>query len=201
MPSLKTITPLLGGSYYHIYNRGVNHTKIFFHDENYDYFLKLIANLLLPYVDFLSYCLLPNHFHLAFRIKDDLIIKRENISNEEEIGKVVVNQLKKLFITYALAINNQEKRTGSLFDPKFKRIEITDQEYLKYIIFYIHYNPQKHKLVSNYSHYKYSSFKALTGNNKTNIDREYVYEIFDDLEGFLNYHSFMHDEKENLVLE
>jgi|WetSurMetagenome_2_1015567.scaffolds.fasta_scaffold109777_2 putative transposase len=201
MPSLKTITPLLGGSYYHIFNRGVNKTKIFFNEANYNYFLKLLANLLSPYVHFLSYCLLPNHFHLAVRLKDNIIFKGENISNEEEIGKVVTNQFKKLFITYALAINNQEKRVGSLFNPKFKRIEITEQEYLKYIIFYIHYNPKKHKLVTDFSDYKYSSLKALKSNNKTNLDREYVNEIFDDLEGFLNYHSFWHDEKANLDLE
>ena len=33
MPSVKVITPLLGGGYYHIFNRGVNKQTIFFNPD------------------------------------------------------------------------------------------------------------------------------------------------------------------------
>jgi putative transposase len=201
MPSINTITPLFGGSYYHIFNRGVNRCKLFFNDANYIYFLKLMSKFLGPYVHFLTYCLIPNHFHIAIKLRDEISFNGKIINDEIEVGRLVTNQFKKLFITYALAINIQENRIGSLFNPKFKRIEIVDQDYLKHLIFYIHYNPEKHKVSTDFSKYRYSSFKALTGDSKTNIDREYVYAIFDDLEGFLNYHQFWHEEKENLMLE
>jgi putative transposase len=201
MPSINTITPLLGGSYYHIFNRGVNRSNLFFSDANYIYFLKLMSNFLGPYVHFLAYCLIPNHFHLAVRLRDEISYNGKTIKDEIEVGRLVTNQFKKLFITYAMAINTQENRVGSLFNPKFKRIEISDQDYLKQVIFYIHYNPEKHKMSNDFSNYRYSSFKALTGNSKTNIDREYVYAIFDDLEGLLNFHQYWHEEKENLILE
>jgi putative transposase len=201
MPSINTITPLLGGSYYHIFNRGVNRNKLFFNDSNYIYFLKLMSKFLCPYVHFLAYCLIPNHFHMAIKLRDEIFYNEKTIKDEIETGKLVTNQFKKLFITYAMAINSQENRVGSLFNPKFRRIGISDQEYLKQLIFYIHYNPEKHKVTNDFSKYKFSSFKALTGDSKTSIDREYVYAIFDEMEGFLNYHQFWHEEKENLMLE
>jgi len=37
MPSIKTTTPILGGNYYHIFNRGINSQKIFFTEDNYHY--------------------------------------------------------------------------------------------------------------------------------------------------------------------
>jgi len=161
----------------------------------------LMLKFLKPYVHFLAYCLIQNHFHLAVKIRDEILCDGITISSESEIGNVVTNQFKRLFITYAMAINSQEHRDGSLFNPKFKSIEITDQAYLTQLIFYIHFNPEKHNVIADFTKYKYSSFKALSGYLKTNMDREYVYAIFDDLEGFLNYHQFWHDEKENLILE
>jgi putative transposase len=201
MPSINTITPLTGGSIYHIFNRGVNRSNLFFSDANYFYFLKLMSKFLSPYVHFLAYCLIPNHFHMAIKLMDEIFYNENTIKDDIEIGKIVTDQFKRLFITYAMAINSQENRAGSLFNPKFKRKEISDQEYLKQLIFYIHYNPEKHKVTTDFSKYRLSSFKALIGDFKTNIDREYVYAIFDGLEGFLNYHQFWHEEKENLMLE
>ena len=166
MPSIKTTTPILGGRYYHIFNRGANRQLIFYSADNYNYFLKLLNELLADYMHFFAYCLLPNHFHFVVKSKDEIYqpakenrsVSTENrgdgslkrITDEEEIGKLVVRQLKRLFITYAMAINKQENRVGNLFDPKYKRLEITTQDYLEYVIFYAHYNPEKHGLTTNF---------------------------------------------------
>lgn len=104
MPSIKTLTPILGGSYYHIFNRGSNRKNIFYTTENYNYFLKLLNNFLNQYVHFLAYALLPNHFHLVIKVKEEIIkenlgnrsLKEENgslstINDEVEDGKQVVN--------------------------------------------------------------------------------------------------------------
>lgn len=201
MPSLKIITPISGGSYYHIFNRGINRQDIFFNENNYHYFLRLVDKFLTSYVSILAYCLLKNHFHLVIKVTETILEDAVEISDEEAIGKIVSNQLRKLFIAYSMALNNQEKRTGSLFDKNFKRIEITENEYLKYAIFYTHYNPEKHGIAINFKQYRFSSYSACINNKSTKIDRNLVLDIFGGKEGFLNYHSVMHDERDNFIAE
>ncbi|WP_244140763.1 hypothetical protein [Kaistella flava (ex Peng et al. 2021)] len=58
------------GRFYHIFNRGNNSQDIFFEEENYSYFLKLLAKYIIPTAEIYCYCLLRNHFHLLIRIKD-----------------------------------------------------------------------------------------------------------------------------------
>jgi len=84
MPSIKTTTPILGGNYYHIFNRGANRQLIFYNSENYKYFLKLLNELLSDYMQFFAYCLLPNHFHLIVKIKDEIGSTKENRSLSAE---------------------------------------------------------------------------------------------------------------------
>ncbi len=195
MPSLKTITPILPGKYYHIFNRGSNRKPIFYSRDNYDYFLKLIDKFLSDHIDILAYCLLLNHFHLIMRTTDSIE------SNDQNYRKRITSLFKSLFVTYAMAINKQEGFIGNLFDPKFKRLEITDDDYLRYLIFYTHYNPEKYHLSSDYKEYFYSSYNALISNSKTKVNRELVMDIFDGLESFLNYHKVIHQEKIGLILE
>lgn len=55
---------------YHIYNQGNNRQKIFFSRDNYLYFLEKVNKLLLPYVDVIAWCLMPNHFHFLVYVKE-----------------------------------------------------------------------------------------------------------------------------------
>ncbi len=100
-----------------------------------------------------------------------------------------------------MAINKQEKRVGSFFDAKFKRLEITTQDYLEYVIFYAHFNPEKHGYVTNFRNYRYSSYKAILAQSETNICRDFVFDLFGGKNEFLNYHEVMHDEREAVILE
>ncbi|HPF51322.1 MAG TPA: hypothetical protein PK335_07085 [Draconibacterium sp.] len=212
MPSIKIITPILGGNYYHIFNRGINRQAIFFEEKNYAYFLHLMKQFVVPYVSVLAYCLIPNHFHLVIKVKEEILISEGEgipslpkdgilIKDEIEIGKWVSRQYRRMFITYSMAINKQENRTGSLLDKNFKRLEITENEYLKYVIYYAHFNPKKHGLVEDFINYKYSSYSAMISEKETNLDRELVYEIFEGEEGFKQYHRGMHEEQERFILE
>ena len=162
---------------------------------------------------FLLIVLLPNHFHLVIKVKEEIwlaageegipSLQKDGIPiiDEEQIGKWVSNQFRRMFITYSMAVNKQENRTGSLFDKNFKRLEITENEYLKYVVYYAHLNPEKHGLTENFREYKYSSFRALTSRKTSNVDRELVYEIYDGRSGFIEYHQGMHYEFEKYHLE
>jgi REP element-mobilizing transposase RayT len=210
MPSIKNITPLQAGSYYHIFNRGINHQNIFFAERNYHYFLQLLAKNMTDVIDVLAYCLMPNHFHLIIRVKEDIEVPvddkdpipgRDRILSPQEITAHIPNQFRKMFISYTQAINKQEHREGPLMHPKFKRLEITQQEYLEYAIFYVHYNPEKHGIVKDFRVYSYSSYKAILSESPTKINRSLVVEIFQGKENFVDFHNGWHTEKEAIVLE
>ncbi|WP_372947327.1 transposase [Mariniphaga sp.] len=207
MPANKTIMPLLGGAYFHIFNRGINRNTIFFKPENYDYFLYLWTKHLNDYVDVLVYCLLPNHFHFLIKLSEKIVIENpdnnetEELTNESEVGAFISERLRRLFISYSQAINIKENRTGSLFTRNFKRLMIEEDEYLRYLFFYIHYNPVKHGLTNDFKNYKYSSYQAYISNKPTKISKELGLVLFDGLENFLNFHNYFHEEKSSLNLE
>ncbi len=203
MPSLKTKTPLLPGKYYHLFNRGINSTKIFFREENYNYFLRQLDKYLNE-CDVLAYCLLLNHFHFLIQIPEKISQvdnnKYKTLSGESEINKYFSNQFRRFFVSYSQAINKQENRTGSLFERPFKRIMIEDDEYIKYLIFYIHHNPTKH-IELDYKTYTHSSYKHYTSHHEGIINKAHGLSFFEDLGTFNNYHNCIHKERQSLLLE
>ena len=58
------------GEHFHLYNRGVNRDIIFIDDDNYAFFLHNIRRYMLPVVDIVAYCLMPNHYHILIRVKE-----------------------------------------------------------------------------------------------------------------------------------
>lgn len=207
MPSNKNITPLLGGNYYHIYNRGINKGEIFFQQKNYHYFLSLLKQYLSNNLEVLAYCLLPNHFHLLLKLPETITIPatkkspQKELVQENEVGEFISEQFRRMLISFSQAINRQEHRTGGLFVRNFKRILIEDDEHLKYLFFYIHYNPEKHGICNDFKNYRFSSYKAYRSDDFSEISREFGLELFDGKEYFLDYHNYFHDERVNLNLE
>jgi putative transposase len=182
---------------YHIYNRGNNSQNIFFNKDNYLFFLKKIKTHICPFADILAWCLMPNHFHLMIHVnfleielekklnvsKDKYGVKWGTIPND----KRTLNQSIAIMLrSYTRAINNQENRTGSLFQMKTKAICLTDnseitpawyqtnsgslinitdpeKSYPQVCFKYIHRNPVKGKLVSNPEDWEFSSYKDFAG--------------------------------------
>lgn len=165
------------GEYYHIYNRG-NSKQIIFHDnQDYIRFIDLLflcntnKNLRLDrvYNGFINfeqenkivyigaYCLMPNHFHIIFTQTEDGSISKF---------------MQKLTTAYVMYYNRKYKRTGSLFEGKFKSKYINNDIYFKYLFSYIHLNPvkliqkdwkekgirNKHQALEFLNKYRYSSY-------------------------------------------
>ena len=211
MPAIKVITPILGDRYYHIFNRGNNGQHVFFTEENYRYFLRLFHQFIYPYVDLLAYSLMPDHFHFLIRTKDSISFLKDRIpgfsqemesqTDEVEIGKIISNQFRKFFITYSMAINLQQNRTGSLFSKNFKRLEIEDEEYVRYLAFYIHFNPQKHGIADDFRKYRFSSWAAYNLVKSTHLNRQLLIDLFGGLDEFMKYHRYFHEERDLNLLE
>lgn len=135
-------------SFYHVYNRGNSKQVIFRDKEDHVHFMKLLyvsnsdKRFIVerissdiykyergdPIVAIGAYCLMPNHFHiLVTQLKDNGIS----------------SFMKKLSTAYAMYFNKKYKRTGSLFEGRFKALYANDDVYLKYLYSYIHLNPVK----------------------------------------------------------
>jgi len=204
---------------YHLYNRGINGTTIFSKPENYHFFLKKWKALIHSYFETLAFCLMPNHIHLLIKVRpisEELMdsVKSEVTSKgikffEGSIShnEFLEDQFKRLFSSYALAFNKQEGRTGSLFQKRFKRILIKNEFKLWHILAYIHHNPIHHKFATNFSSWKFSSYKAFLSGKPTLVSKKFVLSWFDkDFEKskveFIKYHEdFRVDLTENDYLE
>ena len=179
------------GYFYHIYNRGNNSEKIFFSEENYAYFLKLLTKYIFPVADIYAYCLLNNHFHILVRIKEknEIEINKLKFSTVEKPKEVSASRQFSHFLNaYSQAVNKKYARTGSLFEKRFERKRISDNHYLRQVILYINTNPLKHNLVEKSEDYKWSSYNSHISNAKTKLKRKEVIELFDDVENFVLCH-------------
>jgi putative transposase len=77
--------PIVPGKVYHLYNHANGNLPLFRNDDNFMYFLSKYALYVHPYVDTLAYCLMPNHFHFAVRIKEQLSVEKiAEISNTSD---------------------------------------------------------------------------------------------------------------------
>jgi len=135
-------------TYHHLYNRGANKDKIFFDKESYFYFLKRLKHYKNKYqIQLLSYCLMPNHFHLFVKQQTEELIISDFISA--------------LLNSYVKSINKKFNRSGTLFESKTKSKLIADEYSFIWIIKYIVENPVKARLVKSIGAWEFSNAKDL----------------------------------------
>lgn len=194
---------------YHIYNRGVNSENLFKEERNYSYFLNKYDRFVSPVADTYAYCLLKNHFHILIRTKGEKEIlefekmKREASPTEGFLGKasllakpslnpskIISNAFASLFKSYAQSINKAHRRTGTLFEEPFRRIAVNSDGYFSRMIFYIHFNPQKHGFISDFRKYPHSSYSSFFMSQESSlINKELVLEWFGDVVKFKEFHN------------
>lgn len=167
-------TPLITGEYYHIFNRGVDKRIIFNSPQDPGRFLEGMRefNTIEPIVslyhnanknrrsstppnvqegklvDIIAYCLNPNHYHLILR----------QVS-ENGISKF----LQRLGTGYTNYFNEKYKRSGALFQGRFKSVYIENNEQLLHVSVYVNLNNKVHKKFDNEADFTVqSSWKEYT---------------------------------------
>jgi putative transposase len=187
---------LVPNEYYHIYNRGNGKRGIFLDKDDYSRFVKLlyICNSKKefnfrtsvvrekidafdferekPLVSVISWVLMPNHFHVIL------------ISHRSDLGENGYNPItefmRKVSTAYVMYFNKKYKRTGSLFEGRFKSKYIGEENYFNYIFSYVHLNPikliqkdwkekgitDKNKAKDFLEKYEYSSFQDYFGKKR-----------------------------------
>ncbi|HTE21425.1 MAG TPA: transposase [Candidatus Limnocylindria bacterium] len=154
MPSRNIQKIDLSDTYYHAYARGNSQQKIFLDAQDYRYFIGLFARYLsigpktgkadvvYPHyrdkIELLAYCLMKNHFHLLLFQRDQGVMKK---------------LMQSIMISYCRYFNQKYKKSGGLFESRYKASAIGADEYLQHVSRYIHLNPR------NYRGYRYSSLR------------------------------------------
>ncbi len=155
MPKRREI--ITSGGIYHVLARGVDKRQIFMDDVDH---LRFIRNLFYfnnaefnwmstrsaqfvasgthrvpdatknevrhPDVDLLAFCLMPNHYHLLIKPKSDSGLQ---------------NFIKRVNQGYSQYFNGRQKRSGALFESRYKIVPIVNEAHFAHIPYYIHLNP------------------------------------------------------------
>lgn len=206
--------PLIPNSYYHIYNHGVGNRNLFKEPTNYEHFIHLYNKYIEPIADTFAWALMPNHFHVLVKIKEDVIYRYSN--TERLIDAVRFNEIKwqtkyfdlsacevpesvkipkpekhfsHLFNSYAKYFNTKYDINGTLFQRPFKRKQIDNVNYLKRTILYIHKNPIHHGFCEHPLEYPWTSYLSCISEKSTKLQREAVMKWFNNKANFEESHN------------
>ena len=179
-------------SFYHVYNRVTHKEALFIDYLDRQFFMRQWDALLSTYVDTYSYCLMSNHFHFIIKVKEPdmdywACVKAEKtvasnafLNGEIDINTFLEDQFKRFFSSYAHKYNNKYERHGSLFQKRFKRIELTTLLSILNKICYVHHNPIHHRLATHYEAWQYSSYNAYLSDKPTKICKREGLILFSD---------------------
>jgi putative transposase len=147
--------------------RGIEGRKIFKDDKDRKSFLERLSLILEEtQTQCFAWALIPNHFHLLMR------------TGPTPLSKV----MRRLMTGYAVTFNKRHKRSGHLFQNRYKSIVCEEDPYLLELIRYIHLNPLRAKLVQDLKEldkYQWCGHSAILGkrsnplipDNKDKLDR------------------------------
>lgn len=205
------------GKIYHILNRGVDTRKIFLNNQDYSRFLlsleffnaeksidiwnlihpqskggsdpPLLAEMAKrinekreedsePIVEIMAFALMPNHYHLVLK----------------EITPDGISSFMKKIGGYSTYFNKQNNRSGSLFESRYKCIEIKNDAQLLVVFNYVHTNPVelvepqwKEKKIKNFNqaknfleNYQWSSYPYYINSeiNSSVINKKFFIKFF-----------------------
>ena len=146
-------------------------------------------------VSIIAYSLLPNHYHLLLK---------------QEVDNGISQFMQKLGTSYTMYFNQQEKRSGSLFQGKFKATHLSGDFALPTVSAYINLNYVHHKIDLNKNLVKSSLYNYLpdVGKACTNdiCNQEEIENIVNETGGLSEYKRFIKnasitfsDKKGNIV--
>lgn len=187
MPARFRIKEYRTGAYYHIYNKGIEGREIFRDNEDFEMFEKYLERYLTEYkedktgrykpnrpsvvtyrqsmslnleVRLVSYCLMPNHYHLVV---------------VQESGHGITKLMRRVLTSYVMYFNGKYNRRGPLFENVYRGVLLNGVEQVVGVTRLIHLNPEKRTrrrfglvesvIGTTAQDYLYSSYSQYIGNN------------------------------------
>ncbi len=165
------------GAYYHIYNRGAARQSIFRAATNYLFVLRRMKQIAAAQqISIIAYCLMPNHYHWLVRQDGDA-----------PAGLLPQH----VFNSYTKAYNKLYKRSGTLFEARYKAKHVDSDAYLLHLCRYIHANPVKDSIVADVAEWPYSNYHEwLEQRNGKLVDQTFVAANFPSRSAYAD---FVHD--------
>lgn len=197
MPSRNIKKQQAPESYYHIYARGINKQPLFQCENDYTYFLGLFNRYLsdeeminknnglypnfVGKVEILAYCIMPTHFHILVYQVDTPYLEKF---------------MQSIMTSYSRYFNLKNKRTGPVYESRYKAVRIESSEYLQHVSRYIHLNPR------SWRNYRYSSLGYyLDGGAPEWLASEKILDQFSSVQEYLTFvsdYQEMHDSLETI---
>jgi putative transposase len=211
-------TEFANEEYYHIFNRGVDKREIFLNVKDYDRFILAMDllndkedGLMIEWRDYkktnpratledflkpgfrkrealvkiIAYCLNPNHYHFILKQIEEKGIERF---------------MHKLGTSHTKYFNTKQKRSGTLFQGRFRAVHIDSNEYLLYLSAYVNKNNFIHGYTKD-ENWPYSSLAVYSGNKADKlVSPDIILKQFENIDQYREYLEnnalYMHEKKE-----
>ncbi len=168
------------GLLYHVIVRGNQRRKTFLNDADYQAYLQRLGRYRRKFGHTVhAYCLMPNHVHLLIE------------TSHEPLAKFMQG----LQQSYSQYFNLRHRKTGHVFQGRYKAIICEKDQYLLQLIRYIHLNAVRAGIVKEPGQYLYSGHRAyLEGKATEVIDPPKALKL---LGGKAGYRAFVRDGMED----
>lgn len=162
------------GEYYHVYNRGALRTILYYSPKMYTMFLSLMTMYAeVCKISVIALCLMPNHFHILIRVNE---------------GGRADRFLMLLCGVYSKRINKDLRRTGTIYEGRYKIKHVKTDSYFKCLCKYIHRNPVKAGLVSHPGSWMYSNYaECVSERDFITAEHKMVHDVFGNAQEYARY--------------
>ncbi|MEK7575611.1 MAG: transposase [Patescibacteria group bacterium] len=185
-------TKFVNNYFYHIFNRGTDKRDIFLDHNDISRFFQSMNefNVIDPIgsiyqnsfnllrskaskdkklVNFVCYCLNPNHYHFIL---------------EQVVDSGIEKFMQRLGTGYTKFFNHKHKRSGTLFQGKFKAVLIDSNEFLLHVSAYVNLNDKVHQLRSLNSKSSWDEYIKNNYNNYNFCKKDVILDQFNNREEY-----------------
>lgn len=191
-------TQFANKEFYHIFSRGIDKRNIFLESKDFFRFFQGLEefNIIDPIgsiyensfrkssfgseaskpdklVNFICYCVNPNHYHFLL---------------EQLVSDGIKKFMHRIGTGYTKYFNNKYDRTGALLQGPFKAILVKSNEYLLHLSVYINLNAKVHQLGSEASKFSKSSWNEYINEEQNNFcKKDIILKQFNNISEYKNF--------------
>jgi putative transposase len=157
MPSKNSLKIYVADGYYHVYNRGINHSPVFLDEQDSSVFLSYLKECLTPKDETVLRKVLDNpdiSYTERYKASRSLLLQRYNEEIQliayclmpnhfhflvrQKATKAINRFMSSITSRYAMYFNRKYKRSGPLFEGVYRAVLLENEAHYWHITRYIH---------------------------------------------------------------